>query len=325
LEEDEAETIVHGVTHLQMVGAMCAERRRKPRLMTIASPLVEEMQVNLTARHGVRAAVKRLLAMQLFRRIESHVLRKSDTIHVMSDYCAGLLSQWYGQDWQRKRFQAAGWADERFQPLEQSAARTQLNWPHEARIVVCVRRLEPRMGIDRAIEAIDLLKQRGQRVRLYIAGRGSLRESLQQQVEQRGLLGQICFLGYVADEMLPALYSAADVSLVPTTALECFGLTVIESHACGTPAITTPIGSLPELYGDQFPQWVAEDSTGPAIAACLARFFADEPRPAADQLAGITRRRYDKEVILDRFEAEYQRLTTLHRDAKCRVAASVTP
>lgn len=55
------------------------------------------------------------------------------------------------------------------------------------------------------------------------------------------------WLGYVADEDLPALYAAAAVVVYPSR-YEGFGLPVLEALACGTPVITADIGALAEIY-----------------------------------------------------------------------------
>jgi glycosyltransferase involved in cell wall biosynthesis len=75
-------------------------------------------------------------------------------------------------------------------------------------------------------------------------------------VEQRGLQNHVRFLGFVADEMLPHLYRAADLSVVPTRALEGFGLVAAESIAAGTPALVTPIGGLPEVVSGLSPNLI---------------------------------------------------------------------
>jgi glycosyltransferase involved in cell wall biosynthesis len=59
---------------------------------------------------------------------------------------------------------------------------------------------------------------------------------------------RVRFTGYVADEVLPALYSAAELFLYPSL-YEGFGLPVLEAMACGAPVITSSTSSLPEVAG----------------------------------------------------------------------------
>jgi glycosyltransferase involved in cell wall biosynthesis len=59
----------------------------------------------------------------------------------------------------------------------------------------------------------------------------------------------VVFSGYVAEEMLPSLISGAHGVLYPSV-YEGFGLPVLEAMACGVPAVTTRLTSLPEVGGD---------------------------------------------------------------------------
>ena len=59
----------------------------------------------------------------------------------------------------------------------------------------------------------------------------------------------IRFIGFVPDEEMPALYSAAEVFAFPTL-YEGFGIPVLEAQACGTPVLTSNCTALPEVGGD---------------------------------------------------------------------------
>jgi glycosyltransferase involved in cell wall biosynthesis len=61
--------------------------------------------------------------------------------------------------------------------------------------------------------------------------------------------GRAFATGYVSDEDLSALYSAADLYLVPSR-YEGFGITLLEAFTCGCPVLTSTGGSLPEVAGD---------------------------------------------------------------------------
>jgi hypothetical protein len=52
-------------------------------------------------------------------------------------------------------------------------------------------------------------------------------------------------LGYVKNELLPLLYNAADITIVPSYS-EGAPLVIPESLACGTPVIATNVGGNPE-------------------------------------------------------------------------------
>lgn len=70
----------------------------------------------------------------------------------------------------------------------------------------------------------------------------------------------------VSDADLPLAYAAAELSIVPSVALEGFGLITLESLAAGTPVLVTPVGGLPEAVAPLAPQLVLEGVGEKALA-----------------------------------------------------------
>ncbi len=56
-------------------------------------------------------------------------------------------------------------------------------------------------------------------------------------------------MGRISDRDLSLAYQAADVFLLPTRDLECFGLIILEALSYGCPLIATDAGALPEILG----------------------------------------------------------------------------
>ena len=75
------------------------------------------------------------------------------------------------------------------------------------------------------------------------------RRELAEECSQLGISGRTDFVSHVGQELLPKLYAAADVLVMPST-IEGFGLPVLEAMACGTPVICSRAASLPEVGGD---------------------------------------------------------------------------
>ncbi|MFW5698179.1 MAG: glycosyltransferase family 4 protein [Fimbriimonadaceae bacterium] len=72
---------------------------------------------------------------------------------------------------------------------------------------------------------------------------------------------RVDFPGYVSDAHLSALYSAADLFLLPSRH-EGFGIPVLEAFACGCPVLCSSGGALPEVAGEAAqvePSWQAKD------------------------------------------------------------------
>ena len=60
---------------------------------------------------------------------------------------------------------------------------------------------------------------------------------------------------------------------MPSQAFEGFGLAIIESLACGTPVLCTPIGGMPEILSPFSPDLITTSSAAPAIAEKLAQIL----------------------------------------------------
>ncbi len=68
-------------------------------------------------------------------------------------------------------------------------------------------------------------------------------------ITKLGLDAKVIFTGFVPEQDLPALYSAASVFVFPSL-YEGFGLPPLEAMACGTPVVASNTSSLPEVIGD---------------------------------------------------------------------------
>ena len=75
------------------------------------------------------------------------------------------------------------------------------------------------------------------------------RENLNKMINNLGLQKKIKFIDYVDESNLPLVYNAADLFVFPSL-YEGFGLSPLESMACGTPVIASNRSSIPEVVGD---------------------------------------------------------------------------
>lgn len=119
----------------------------------------------------------------------------------------------------------------------------------KGKFVLSVGRLDPRKNLLRLIEAFKSLKNEHKIPhKLVIAGK---KDYLSGNIENavKGLENDIIMTGYIPDETLPILYSAADVFVYPTL-FEGFGLPCLEAMSCGCPVISSNTSSIPEVVGD---------------------------------------------------------------------------
>jgi len=133
--------------------------------------------------------------------------------------------------------------------------------PKDRFILLSIRRLVRRMGLQNLIGAMPDIVAKFPEVLLCIGGRGPMLAELTAQVDRLGLAGNVKFLGFVDEEKLPHLYRAANVNVVPSQALEGFGLVAAEALAAGTPSMVTPVGGLPEVVSALSPTLIFRSSS----------------------------------------------------------------
>ncbi len=113
-------------------------------------------------------------------------------------------------------------------------------------------------NIPNAIRAFDLYRKHGGKGSLVITGRPDpFYPEVRDLAESSDFSRDIHLTGFLPEDDMPSLFSAADVLLFPSLA-EGFGLPAVEAMAAGTPVITSNRSCLPEicsnaaLYFDPF-------------------------------------------------------------------------
>jgi glycosyltransferase involved in cell wall biosynthesis len=111
--------------------------------------------------------------------------------------------------------------------------------------------LKPHKNIFTLLQAFALLRQRHDvRQRLLIVGDDARWKSLLiEECSRLGIHDTTTFVPYVSQELLPKVYAAAELLVMPST-IEGFGLPVLEAMASGTPVVCSRTASLPEVAGD---------------------------------------------------------------------------
>ncbi|HEV7993872.1 MAG TPA: glycosyltransferase family 4 protein [Gemmatimonadaceae bacterium] len=240
--------------------------------------------------------------------VERAVYGRASQAIVLSSAFREILATQFGVDRERIHVIPGGVEVDRFSSAPPRAAcRAALGWPSDRPIVLCVRRLVRRVGVDVLVESAVALRERVPDALVLMAGTGPLRAELEERIAALGLQDTVKLLGFVPDDMLPLAYRAADLTVVPTTALEGFGLITVESLAAGTPCVVTPVGGLGEIVAPLAPQLVTAGATKGDIGATLAdALLGAVPLPSTEQCSAYARRCFDWPVIAARVRDVYE-------------------
>lgn len=181
---------------------------------------------------------------------ERRVMAGADVLIASTDQEYAQLACLYGTGHDRLKTIHPGVDHELFSPGDAVAARHRLELPQDRPNLLVVGRIQPLKGLDLAIRAVDHLRHALDRPPvLSIVGGASGQSGAQELSRLRrlaqglGIADLVRFVGPVPHADLPSYYQAADVTLV-CSHYESFGLTALESQACGTPVIGTAVGAL---------------------------------------------------------------------------------
>lgn len=266
--------IVHTHFAYAALGPLRAVPRAIPHLRSFYGPWDEEGWIaDAQKRQHRLGLVKERVKRCLRHAVEGANLKRGQGVVVLSEHSrCEVLSFGYSS---KDLHLTAGGADvERFRPAESRAqVRRVLGLPADRTLLLSVRRLAPRMGLDNLIKAMPAIVARRPDALLLIGGKGPEREYLQQLIEQNGLQNYVQLLGFIADEALAGYNQAADLFVLPTLALEGFGLVTPEALACGTPVVGTPVGATPEILSLLDPRLIADGVEPAALARAVLGFL----------------------------------------------------
>ncbi len=114
-------------------------------------------------------------------------------------------------------------------------------------VVGVVAQLIPRKGHRYLLEAIPGVLQRVPQAQFLFFGTGFLEMSLQQEIEQRGLGGNVKLAGFRDD--LVRIFPCLDAVAHPAT-MEGLGVALLQAAACGVPVVASGVGGISEIVQD---------------------------------------------------------------------------
>ncbi|MBL8384239.1 MAG: glycosyltransferase [Burkholderiales bacterium] len=191
-----------------------------------------------------------------------------------------------------------------FRPVARDQACATLGWPVDVRRIVFVAHgldANPRKGGAHLMEALRRLGPRAG-WELLLAGVGG------QSWLHAGLPLPVRLAGYVTDdERMAAVYSAADIVVVPS-AVDNLPNTVLEAMACGVPGVAFDVGGMRDAVRHRETGYLARADDVDDLAAGIASLIDDEAlRLALGRAAlALIRSEFTREVQAQRFEALYR-------------------
>ncbi len=273
-----------------------------PRLQTVHSPAIQELPYNWSQR-GVVGYLTALGGRPMVRQLEIRAVGTAARCHALSRFTADEMTREYPgvrQDYTViPHWADPGW----FRAMPKDQARNRLGWPSAIPVLFTVRQVRHRYGIDTAIRAVAPLARAG-RCHFYVGGSGEDKPALEQLIASLGVSGSVKLLGHISDEDLRLAYQAADLFVLPTRALECFGLIILEAMACGLPVVGTRVGAIPENLMPILPNCIVPPNDPQVLRVRIEQFLDRTLEvPGGNELAAYVADQFGESKVMDAYDA----------------------
>ncbi len=198
--------------------------------------------------------------LSIVKHIENSVLKNCDSIQVASSYMKNEEISLYGNMNKIKQFPHAIDLEKfhLFPKNELYIFKNKYGFIENNKYIFTLRRLKKRMGIDVLLEAFAIVVNKYPSYHLLIGGKGDYIDILKNKARKLNIEKNVCFLGFIQDDIVPLYYAACDVCVVPSLDLEGFGLTTAEAMACGTPVIATKVCANIEILSGITPDFLVD-------------------------------------------------------------------
>jgi len=172
--------------------------------------------------------------------------------------------------------------------------------------VLFVGRLNYYKGIDYLIEAMKDIK-----VNLVIIGEGKQEKLLKKKTKDLEIENKVFFLPTQERKKLINFYKVSEVFVLPSIfKSEAFGIVLIEAMACGTPVVSTELGTGTSWVNiNRKTGFVAPPRNSKALKETISKIL--ENKNLAQELGQNARKRVEEEFSLDKMLRETERVYKL--------------
>jgi D-inositol-3-phosphate glycosyltransferase len=214
--------------------------------------------------------------------IEDRIVAEADRVIAECPQDEEDLIRLYNADPANIRVVPCGFDPNELWPISKPLARFALNLSPDERVILQLGRLVPRKGVDNVIRGFArLVHHHGIAARLLIVGGESDEPDeavtpeigrLRQIAQDEGVADRVTLVGRRGRDSLKYYYSAADL-FVTTPWYEPFGITPVESMACGTPVIGSNVGGIKFTVRDGETGYLVPPNNPAILAERMAHLY----------------------------------------------------
>jgi len=292
-----------------LLKALKKQGSSKPFIHTVHGVLADEYQ---QAKQNGYQAFRGRIANQFMRRLaklEGETAKNATLIVTISKYSLANMQKYYGVDKAKVRIVPNGVDTEKFQPIEnQQAAKRQFGLDDQP-VVLFVGSLIPRKGLHFLVEAAKKVVKQQADTKFVIVGDGPLKNQLLSDLGNANLSGNFAFLSGLNEDTLAAVYSCADVFVLPSIQ-EGQGIVLLEAQASAKPVVAFNVGGVNEAVLRGETGLLVNRGNSDELADALLKLLSD--RPLREKM-GVRGRRF----VVDNFTWDIcaEKMLAVYREA----------
>ncbi|TRO50120.1 glycosyltransferase family 1 protein [Candidatus Bathyarchaeota archaeon] len=197
----------------------------------------------------------------------------------------------------------------RFKPLSEvkDQMRKKLSISKDANVVLTVRRIVYKNGIDTLLESAEIAVKRNPKLVFVVVGKGPDSEEVKEKIGQLRMQNNFRLTGFVSDENLPLYYNAADLFALPSKSGEGLPLVVLEAMSCGLPVIATNVGGTSEVMSEDYGKLVPPNSPD-SLAEALVEFSRKDLTALKKDLRTMMEQKYSWDKNVEKLSEIYEEL-----------------
>jgi glycosyltransferase involved in cell wall biosynthesis len=197
----------------------------------------------------------------------------------------------------------------RFKPMpeKREEMRRKLGIPQGSIVVLTVRRLVYKNGIDTLIESANLAVKMNFKIVFLAVGKGPDFNNVQVRIKQLGIERNFKLTGFVKDEDLPLYYNTADLFVLPSKSGEGLPLVALEAMACGLPVVATNVGGIREIMNNKYGKLVPPNNAD-LLANAIIEFAGMDFSSRKSELRAMVEQKFSWDANVERLIEIYEEL-----------------
>ena len=264
----------HAVSGYGFPKVLKKQNIKKPFIHTIHGVLADEYE---QARKEGLPSVRGKLAnyfMHSLAKLEEETAHNATLIVTISNYSLEKIQRHYHIDKNKIRIVPNGVDVEKFKPAGNSEENRRKFGLVDEPCVLFVGNLIPRKGLPFLVEAAKKVVKEKANTKFLIVGDGPIKKQLTDSIKSANLSGNFLFISDLKDDKLPAVYSCADVFVLPSIQ-EGQGIVLLEAQASGIPVVAFDVGGIKEAVQNDETGLLVERGSIDGLADSLLKVLGD--------------------------------------------------